>query len=79
MRRLITDDYPCEAVRYWLKCNGGGDVVRVYVKSQSTVFVNQYGDILTFNHVLDFNDSRLYENWKGEPLSKLSLCGEDEE
>lgn len=75
MKRLITDDYPCNAVKYWLRCNGGGDEVRVYVKSQSTIFVNKYGDILTFNHVLDFNDGRMYSEWYGKVFSKDSLCG----
>ena len=75
-KRLITDDYPCEAVRYWLKCNSG-DSTKVICKGSTTVFVSEYGGILSFDHVLDFNDTRMYGEWKDREFSAQALCGEE--
>lgn len=77
-RRLITDDYPCKAVRYWLKCNSGNSA-KVIIKGNSTMFISEYGYILTFDHVIDFNDARMYDEWRDREFSTKALCGEEEE
>lgn len=71
----ITDLWPRNAVYWWLYCNGGRDDVRVYVKDQSTVFVNRYGDTLTFNHVIDFKDARFYTE-RFVDANMKELCGD---
>ena len=71
----IKDLGPRNAVYWWIYCNGGRDNIRVYVKSQSTVFVNRYGDTLTFNHVLDFKDIKFYEE-RFVDTNEKELCGE---
>lgn len=73
----IKDLGPRNAVYWWLYCNGGRDNVRVHVKSQSTVFVNRYGDMLTFNHVIDFKDIKFYEERFVDTNIK-ELCGDEE-
>lgn len=78
MSRLITDDYPCKAVYYWLLCNGGGDEVRVFLKGNSTEFVNKYGDSISFNHSVDFTDAKVYDNL-AFITNRIELCGEEEE
>lgn len=77
-KRLITDDYPCEAVRYWLKCNSGFSA-KVICKNDSTTFISEYGEILTFDHAIDFNDARMYGEWCHRSFSVQSLCGKEEE
>lgn len=74
----IKDLGPRNAVYWWLYCNGGRDNIRVFVKSESTVFVNRYGDTLTFNHVIDFEDARFYTERFVDTNIK-ELCGEEEE
>lgn len=71
----IKDLGPRNAVYWWLYCNGGGNNVRVYVKSQSTVFVNRYGDTLTFNRVIGFKDVKFYVKRFVDTNIK-ELCGE---
>lgn len=78
MKRLITDDYPCETVRYWLKCNSGTSA-RVLCRNDSTMFISEYGETLTFDHVLDFNDYRMYDEWSDRDFSIQALCGKKEE
>lgn len=77
-KRLITDLYPCEAVRYWLKCNSG-DSAKVICKNNSTMFISKYGEILTFDHALSFNDVGMYDEWGDREFSIKDLCGEEEE
>lgn len=78
-KRLITDDYPCEAVRYWLKCNSGNSA-KVICKDNTTMLISEYGEILTFDHVLDFNDARMYSSkWRDREFSAQALCGEEKE
>ena len=78
MKRLITDDYPCEAVRCWLECNSGTSA-RVLCRNDSTMFISEYGETLTFDHVLDFNDYRMYDEWSDRDFSIQALCGKKEE
>lgn len=77
MKRLITNDYPCRAVKYWILCNGGGDKMRVLFTDNgtSTVFINEYGDIMNFNHCVNFNSAKVYEGNFYETNLK-ELCGE---
>lgn len=77
MKRLITDDYPCRAVKYWILCNGGGHSMRVLFNNGNTVFVNAYGDTMNFNHSVDFNSAKVYEGRFYE-TNLEELCGEEE-
>lgn len=77
MKRLITDDCPCEAVRYWLKCNSGFSA-KVICKHNTTMFISEFGEILTFDHVLDFNDGRVYDEWVNREFSIEALCGKED-
>ena len=72
----IVDLGPRNAVYWRLYCNGGKDDILVYVKNQSTVFVNKYGDTLTFNHVIDFKDTKFYEE-RFVATNEKELCGEE--
>ena len=76
--RLITDDYPCEAVRYWLKSNSGNSA-KVICKNNRTVFIGEYGEVLTFDYVLDFDDPKMYSDWGNRWFSTQALCGKEEE
>lgn len=76
--RLITDDYPCKAVRYWLKCNSGNSA-KVVCRNNRTMFISEYGETLTFDHTIDFNDARMFEEWGDRWFSIVALCGEEEE
>lgn len=76
--RLITDDYPCKAVRYWLKCNSG-KFAKVFCKNNRTVFIGAYGETPTFDHALDFNDAEMYFSLGDRWFSTEELCGEEEE
>ena len=77
MKRLITDEYPRKAVYYWLLCNGGSNKVSVFVKNNTTIFVNKYGDVLIFNHVIDFSSDEPYRKL-GKEYSIKELCGDEE-
>ncbi len=75
---LITDEYPRNAVKYWILCNGGGSDIKVFVKHYVCEQVWRDSNVLSFNHVLDFNDGSVYEELCGATFCKESLIGDEE-